>query len=189
MIINRNNLQNEGVAQIADDFFPRAKMVTRNQMDNDGVIIAGLPENMFVKAPTKIVSTVMPRYQADETKQIFVKSNFNPTADGGGKVAFSENDEAHPANLAFVASDSPSLIALTLAAVEALNTGQILECSADEVDSFTAKKFSDARRQLNVQKEIHRRKYIGLVGNDFGFEKAWSESIRGREALAIVEVL
>jgi hypothetical protein len=189
MIINRNNLQNEGDAQIADDFFPRAKMVTRNQMDNDGVIIAGLPEHMFVKAPTKIVAQVMPHYQADDSKQIFVKSNFNPTKDNGGKVAFCEKDEAHPANLAFVASDAPTLIALTLAAVEALNTGQILECSADEVDSFTAKRFSDARRQLNIQKEIQRRRYVALIGDDKGFEKAWAESMRGREALAIVEVL
>ncbi len=165
------------------------KNITRNQMDNDGVEIAGLPEHMFVKAPTRIVSTVKPRYQADESKQIFVKSNFNPTNDGGAILAFCEKDDAHPSREAFVAGAAPTKIALTLAAVEALNTGQILECSSDEVDSFTAKKFSEARRQLNIQKEIHRRKFAALIGNDFGFEKAWSESIRGREAMAIVEVL
>jgi hypothetical protein len=164
------------------------KNITRNQMDNDGVEIAGLPEHMFAPAPTKIISTVMPRYQADETKQIFVKSNFNPTKDGGDKVAFTERNEAHPSREAFVAG-APTLIALTLAAVEALNTGQILECSADEVDSFTAKKFSDARRQLNIQKEIQRRKFVALIGNDAGFEKAWAESGRGREALNIVETV
>jgi hypothetical protein len=190
MILNRSKL--EGVemnAETPDDFFPRAKMVTRNQFADDGVIIAGLPENMFAKAPTRIVSTVKPRYQADESKQIFVKSNFNPTNDGGGKVVFTERNEAHPSREAFVSNAVPTKIALTLAAVEALNTGQILECSSDEVDSFTAKKFSDARRQLNIQKEIHRRKFAALIGNDFGFEKAWSESIRGREALNIVETV
>jgi hypothetical protein len=145
---------------------------------------------MFAKAPTKIVAQVMPVFQIDEQKQIFVKSNFNPTNDGGGKLAYSERHPAHPKDgEAFIASDAPQLISLTARAVEALNSGQILECSAAEVDSFTAKKFSAARRQVNIQKEIHRRRYVALIGDDKGFEKAWAESIRGREAMAIVEVL
>jgi hypothetical protein len=190
MIINRNFLNNEGVemnAETPDDFFPRAKMVTRNQFADDGCQIAGI-EGFFAKAPTRIVERVMAVYQIDEQKQIFVKSNFNPTGDGN-KVAFSERHPAQPNGEAFIAGAKPVLVALTAAATDALNNGLILPCDDAEVSEFTNEKYKNARRQLNIQKEIHRRKFAALIGNDFGFEKAWAESIRGREALNIVETV
>jgi hypothetical protein len=157
--------------------------------DSDGVFLAGMRENYFGGEPdVKIKERVMPTFQADPEKQIFVKSNFKTLNDDGGRVAFSERHEAHPNDgEAFVAGARPVKVALTARAAEALNTGLILACDDAEVTDFTNAKYTKARKILASQKEIFRRKFVALVGSENGFEKAWQESERGREAIQIVE--
>jgi hypothetical protein len=157
--------------------------------DYDGVLVVGMRENYFGGEPSaKIKEKVMPTFQVDEQKQIFVKSNFQTLSDDGGRVAFTEKNPAHPNDgEAFVAGAKPVLVALTPATTEALNDGLILACDDAEVSEATAERYKTARRHLASQKELFRRKFVALVGSENGFEKAWQESERGREAVQIVE--
>ncbi len=157
--------------------------------DYDGVLVVGMRENYFGGEPSaKIIERVIPTFQVDPEKQICVKSNFKTLSDDGGRVAFSERHEAHPNDgEAFVAGARPVLVALTPATTEALNDGLILACDDAEVSEATAERYKTARRHLASQKDLFRRKFVALVGSENGFEKAWQESERGREALNLVE--
>ncbi len=159
--------------------------------DYDGVLVVGMRENYFGGEPdVKIKERVMPTFQADPEKQIFVKSNFKTLSDDGGRVAFSERHEAHPNDgEAFVAGARPVKVALTAATIEALNDGKILPCDDSEVTDFTNAKYREARKTLANQKELFRRKFVALVGNENGFFKACAESERGREAIQIAETV
>jgi hypothetical protein len=157
--------------------------------DYDGVLVVGMRENYFGGEPSaKIKEKVMPTFQIDPEKHIFVKSNFQTLSDDGGRVAYTEKNPAHPNDgEAFVAGAKPVLVALTPATTEALNDGLILACDGAEISEFTAAKYREARKTLANQKEVFRRKFVALVGSENGFEKAWQESERGREAIQIVE--
>jgi hypothetical protein len=159
--------------------------------DYDGVLVVGMRENYFGGEPSaKIKEKVMPTFQIDPEKHIFVKSNFQTLSDDGGRVAFSERHEAHPNDgEAFVAGARPVLVALTPATTEALNDGLILACDDSEVTDFTNAKYREARKTLANQKEVFRRKFVALVGSENGFENAWKESAAGREAIQIAETV
>jgi hypothetical protein len=160
--------------------------------DSDGVFLAGIKrENYFGGEPdVKIKERVMPTFQVEPEKQIFVKSNFKTLSDDGGRVAFSERHEAHPNDgEAFVAGARPVKVALTARAAEALNDGLILACDDAEISEFTNAKYREARKTLANQKAIFRRKFVALVGSDELFERAWKESAAGREAIQIAETV
>ncbi len=160
-------------------------------LDSSGVYeIVGLPPNAFEKPPEKIEPRVMPKFSADPTKKIFVKSNFLPVGDNGNKVSFFERHPAHPNDgEAFISGAKPVLVALTPATTDALNNGLILPSSDAEATEFTNEKYKNARRLLANEKEIFRRRFVALVGSADGFEAAWNNSIRGRAALHLLENL
>ncbi len=162
-------------------------MRTSRNYAGDGLAAVGLPVGAFEAAPGKINEKTIPRYKANSETRVFVKSNFAPRSDGGQIVVFTERSENHPNGEAFIAGDKPTLIALTEAATEALNSGQILICSDDEVRVFQAEKISRARKYIATQKEVARQKYTQLCGTDKGFSAAWDESIRAKTALQAVE--
>ncbi len=153
----------------------------------DGLAAVGLPVGAFEAAPAKINSNTIPRHQPSPETKIYVKSNFEPRRDAGQIVAFTERNENHPSGEAFIAGEKPTLIALTEAATEALNSGQILTCSDDEVRVFQAEKIGRARKYIATQKELARQKYIQVIGSDNNFEAAWNESARAKTALQAVE--
>jgi hypothetical protein len=158
----------------------------RKNVDSAGIEIVGLPKNAFSKSPEEIQQYIVPKHQIDPEKQMFVKSNFKSFDDDGAILAFYERDEAHPSGEAFVAGNTPTLVALTSETVKALNEGKILECDFEEVRAFKAGKIAKARKELEKEKQSHRQKFIQVTGSENGFENAWT-NLRAEKALAIVE--
>jgi hypothetical protein len=149
-------------------------------------LVAGLPRGAFKKSAEKIKSNIIPQHhQVNHERQIFVRSNFKQSSDGGNLLAFSERHEAQPSGEAFVAGSQPVQVTLTKAAVESLNACDIVEVPENEVQAFTAAKLSKMRGDIERQKQIYRQKYIDLVGSSSGFENAW-ESIRAKLSLSAV---
>ncbi len=145
---------------------------------------AGTP--LFGEKITYIQTETKSFHTSDDKTQIFVKSNLTQKSDGGNPLAFYERHTAQPDGFAFVAGFDPVLITLTKAAVEALGSGEIVECSEIEVRTAAAKKIEQTRQAIMKEKDEARRAFSKLVGSDAGFENAWQTHLKAKEALAAV---
>jgi hypothetical protein len=158
-----------------------------NNRGNDGIAVSPLPRGSFEKPPAKIVQKTIPRHSVDLEARLFVKSNFEKSLDGGNLLAFFEKHNSHPEGEAFVAGGKPVLVALTPATIGALNTGEIVEASLEEVREFQREKVERARSFVATKRELARQKFILLTGDDKGFDSAWNEKMRAAATLETIE--
>jgi hypothetical protein len=112
-------------------------------------------------------------YYADETVQLWVKSNIATRKDGGFETALSETNPAHPNGQAIV-TDRPALVALTETTANNLNNGSLVESSAEELATFEKETEERQETAKVARKEAARQKYIAAYGFDNGFEAAYS---------------
>lgn len=153
---------------------------SRQTQDFSGLPWAPIPESFFTPDVKLLHDTWETGYVPNETRQLFVRSNFRPHADGGSPVAFSETNEAHPEGSVMVAGLAPQKIALTQAAVEALILGRIVETTPGAYDVFQSRQHEKILADIDARKEIYRDRYIQFLGGDEDFEDKWWPRIRAR---------
>ncbi len=153
------------------------------QRDKDGYV---LPENasnegLVWKERELIEKDASSYFASDNSKKVFVRSNFVPDADGGNVVALYENHAAHPSGEVYVAGSTPVEVALTERVAEALKDGQILVCSGKEIEAFEAERAGRVKRaveQYAGEKETYRQKFVALFGTESGFEAAFEAILK-----------
>jgi hypothetical protein len=152
--------------------------------DRDGFEIGKFSNEGLIEKPITYIQThINSTFKAKPNELIWVRSNYVEEKDGGNRIAFTEKSELHPNGSAFVAGSKPEAIALTENAALALSDGEILPCTAEEVELYEVERTARARRALETKKQEYREKFISVFQSDVGFEQAF-EAIEKREGLA-----
>jgi hypothetical protein len=146
--------------------------------DKDGVLVADTVSNegLTWKDRDVIEKDASTFRSVDLEKRIFVRSNYAPDADGGNAVALFEKHVAHPSGEAYVTGSTPVEVALTEKVCEALQNGEILPCSEQEISLFEAEQSERVQRAVEAvaaKKNLYREKFVAVFGTDAGFEQAF----------------
>lgn len=127
-------------------------------------------------------------YRADETREIYVKSNMRPLLDGGFEVALFSRDAVN--GEVFIADYDTRRVYLTEPVAKALNNSRIIESDEETFEAQEVAKLAAARAALqsDTARAAFKKKYVQLLGSDAGFNEAWQAEME-RDTLRMSIVL